>query len=143
MISIHTIKSRYYSIAKQLNAPAKYVGFAMTPRDFGYPHVEVHEPEYHYVITERGNDYERRRTTDPDELLYWLISDLTWQMASDWELDNRIEGEDPRRLRFQHDIDLLSKVNAEWAERKKAYYEETLKSHPYHDRSCVPSRYLG
>lgn len=133
MISINTLKSRYYAIAKKLNAPSKHVLFAMTPRDFGYPHIEVHGSEYHYVITERGEELERRRTTDSDELLYWMTSGITRKMASDWELAHRVEGEDSRRLLFQRDIDLLSRINAGWAERKKAEYDEVLEANPYFD----------
>lgn len=133
MISINTIKSRYYSIAKKLNAPSEQVMFAMQPRDFGYPHIEVHAPEYHYVVTERGNEFERRKTDDPEELLYWMITDLTRQMASDWELANRVDGEDPRRQLFQHEIDLLKKVNIDWAEKRKTHFDEIPEIHPYAD----------
>jgi len=134
MKSISTIKSRYYSIAKKLNASSKHILFALTPQGFGYPHIEVHEPEYHYVITERGNELERRCTTDPNELLYWLTSDLTLRMASDWELENRVEGQDSRRLIFKHDIELLEFINNEWAKRKKSYYDKILENHPYNDQ---------
>ena len=133
MKSINTIKSRYYAIAKKLNAPSKHVRFAMTTLDFGEPYIEVHESEYHYVVSERGEECKRQRTKDPDELLYWMVSDITWKMASDWELANREVGKDSRRLLFQRDIDLLEIINVDWADRKRTQYDEVLKSHPFND----------
>ena len=105
----------------------------MTTLGFGEPHIEVHESEYHYVVSERGEEFKRQRTKDPDELLYWMISNITRKMASDWELANREVGKDSRRLLFQRDIDLLKTINVDWAERKRTQYNEVLKSHPFID----------
>jgi len=89
MKMIAAIKSRYYSIARQLKAPAAHVHFATTPQHDGSPHVEMDGESYCYVVTERGQEFERRRTTDADELLYLLVSDVTRAMASDYELRHR------------------------------------------------------
>ena len=107
MKSISAIKSRYYSVARRLRAPTAHVHFATTPHHDGSPHVERNSDAYCYVVTERGREFERRRTPDPDELLYWLVSDLTWAMACEYELRHRIADEDCRRLLFQKQLQCL------------------------------------
>src|SRR5262245_42640298 len=134
MKSTSDIKSRYYAIARQLNAPAAYVHFATTPQHDGSPHVELEGDTFYYVVTERGQEYERRRTPDPEELLYWLVSDLTWAMASEDELRRRIPAQDFRRLLFKKHLELLADINNEWSQHKKAEYDRVLAEHPFEDR---------
>src|SRR5690242_11037095 len=100
MNSVSAVKSRYYSIARQLGAPAVHVHFATRPQHDGRPHVERGGDNFCYIVTERGQERERRRTHDPEELLYWLVSDLTWAMASEYELSHRAPDQDFRRLLF-------------------------------------------
>lgn len=133
MKSIETIKSHYYRIAKQLNAPKKYVRFAKTANHDGSPHIEFVNDKYYYVVTERGVELERKQTTDPDEILYWLISDITFYMSSDYELNHRIESEDCRRQLFKKDVELLNGIESHWAEKKKKEYESILKTNPFYD----------
>jgi len=47
-----------------------------TPQHNGTPHIEVVGGKYHYVVTERGRELERRVAESEDEILYWLVSDL-------------------------------------------------------------------
>lgn len=133
MKTIADIKRRYYSIARRLKAPAAHVQFATTPQHDGSPHVELEGKSYCYVITERGQEFERRRTTDPDEVLYWLVSDVTRAMASDHELRNRAKRDDFRRLLFKKHLELLADVSNEWSQRKKMEYDRVLAEHPFRD----------
>lgn len=134
-MNLSTIKNRYYEIARKLGAPRKHIRFATTPQHDGGPHIEYEGPELHYVITERGSEFERRKTKDPDELLFWLVSDLTWAMASEWELANRIEGEDFRIQLFQKDVELMMKINEHWANLIKDKYEQLLsRKYPFRSK---------
>ncbi len=129
-MDLSAIKQRYYKIARQLRAHAKHVQFSTTPQHDGSPHIEYVGDELHYVVTERGQEYERRRTKDPDELLFWLVSDMTRGIASEWEPEHRIENEDSQRQFFRRHIELLGQVEDEWASRMKAKYEMLL-GEPY------------
>ena len=133
MKTISAIKSRYYSMAKQLQAPPAHIRFATTPQHDGSPHVERGGDLFCYVVTERGQELKRRRTADSDELLYWLLSDLTWAMAIDYELRHRVTKHDVRRLLFKKHLELLAQLNSEWSHRKKAEYDQVLATHPYWD----------
>ena len=133
-MTLRSISDRYHAIARDLAAPAKHVRFVTTPQHDGSPHIECIGGEFHYVVTERGSEHEHRKTSDAEELLFWLVSDLTWAMALDWELQHRIEGEDFRRQFFRKDIELMSLVSEEWARRKKQKYEKILGEYPFDDR---------
>ena len=84
---IQALKSKFYTFAEQVLAPKKYIRFSEKPQHDGSPHIEYGGNEFLFIVTERGERYDEKRTTDPDEILFWLVSDLTWSMASDYELD--------------------------------------------------------
>ena len=98
----------------------------------GSPHVEVRDT-YHFVIRERGIELSRRRTSDLEELFYWIMEWLASSMSWDYELRHRRKGEDPRRQGFAKQCELLAALSPEWAERKRAEQAEILDRHPYHD----------
>jgi hypothetical protein len=96
-------------------------------------HVEKNGNFYSYVVTERGNEYERRATADPDELLYWLVSDAVFVAASEWELRNRRPLRDSRRAIFSKEIEWLSEFSPCWVARKQTEINEILQAHPFND----------
>jgi hypothetical protein len=118
-------------MARVLGAPPQRVRFETTPQEDGSPYIEGVDGEWHSVRTAHGREIERRKTSDPDELLFWLISDLTFSMARDWERERRIEGEDIRRQLFRKDVELLSGVRPDWAKRKSEEYEKILGPYPF------------
>jgi hypothetical protein len=99
----------------------------------GSAHVEVAADAYCYVVTERGTELERRRTRDPEELRYWLLSDVVFSLASEYELKHRIAGQDFRRLLFQKQVDLMGQLNPGWSERRTQEIQGTLSTHAYDD----------
>ena len=102
-----------------------------SPTHTGSPHAEIVNSEYHYVVTERGSEFERKVTKDEDELLYWFVSDSTFSIACSWELEHRKGNEDSRRQLFAKQIELLNKVNPVWAGRMRKYHEQVLKENPF------------
>ncbi|MBA4016514.1 MAG: hypothetical protein C0483_04945 [Pirellula sp.] len=133
VLSHSTLRNRYYALCKRLGAPRTASVYHTVGTGFGDPHVEINSAGYHYVVTERGQEYRRRTTTDAEELLYWLISDVVFDMASKYELQHRVPKQDGRRLMFQKRIELISTLSPEWAERKRAEIEAILAEHPYSD----------
>ena len=128
-----SLREKYRQLSIRLGASPTFQTFFETAQHDGTPHVEIDGDEYIYVVTERGLRYDEQRTTDEDEILYWLLADASWAMASGYELRNRIEGQDFRRLLFAKDIELMENVNREWGERKRKYYANILMEHPYND----------
>src|SRR5918997_1030850 len=118
MVAVSTIRSRYYKVARRLGAPKHLVMFATQPRPDGGAYVELDGDAYAYVVWERGVELQRKVTHDPEEILYWLVSDLTFEMAMEYELDHRRKDQDSRRLLFEKNLELLAVANQTWSERK-------------------------
>lgn len=114
--------------------PAKEpYSFLTTARHDGSPHVEFANGTYYYVVTERGTEFERESFTDKDDLLYRLVADITFGMAVDHELRNRIGGQDFRRVMFGKRIELMERVGPEFGAKARQETAEILKENPYDD----------
>lgn len=130
---IRVVAQRYLEMAQLLGAASQHICFHLTPQDDGSPHIEYEGDELIYVHTERGERYGERRTSDVNELLYWLVSDLIWAMAQDYELSHRAAGADCRRQLFSKQIELFTLVDPSWAKQKQAEIDRILVDHPFHD----------
>ena len=132
-MSISTIRKKIRQYSKQINSPKRLITVRSTPTQFGDPHIEIDERGYHYVNWERGIEHERRTTEELDELLYWLMADITHNMASDYELNHRVPKQDFRRLLFETQLNLLKKINADFHNRMEEEINEILINNPYQD----------
>jgi hypothetical protein len=63
------------------------------------------------------------------------MSDVTTSTALELELNNRILGQDSRRQWFAKNIELLSRLSAEWAGRKRSEYMQILAEQPFRDET--------
>ena len=101
-LSLDDIKKKVDEVAGKINAPTDLLPTYGYSRDFAYPHIEVDNAgRLNYVILERGQELERKTTDNLDDLLYWVFSGITFSMACDYELKNRIEMKDCRRMIFE------------------------------------------
>lgn len=125
------IQLRYTAIARRLIGPCATGHINTTPGHDGSPHIEAVDGGWEYVVTERGSEIERRRTTDPDEVQFWLVADLTWGMAVGYELKHRRGGEDCRRVIFAKQVELLNAVNPAWANRVQERFDRILAENPF------------
>lgn len=103
--------------------------------DVGVPHVEFENGQYHYIVTERGLDLSRRSTADINEILYWMLYDLTFWMGSAYEFKNRVEGPDFRRMMFAHWLEQMQKADQAMADRLKLDIERILAENPFVDHA--------
>lgn len=101
--------------------------------DFGRPHIEVGELEYHYVAVERGQEISRVSTSDLDDLLFQIFCDVTFHLAVEYELEHRIETQDCRRIIFRRQIELLSTLSPAWAGCESARHVMILDANPFDD----------
>lgn len=97
--------------------------------DGARPHIEV-DDFYHFVVVERGAEIARKSTKDLDELLYWIFDDITFSVASSYELHHRINGEDSRRLLFSKQSELLYSLSPDWARRNDERIRGILARYP-------------
>jgi hypothetical protein len=88
--------------------------------------VTLFSPLFQYTLT---TEIPSSTTKDIDELLYKIFADVTFTLSGDYELTHRVKNQDPRRIRFQHQIELLTILSPEWGKRKSQEYEKILQEH--------------
>ena len=131
--SFSTIRKKIREFGKKINAPSHLLSVRSTGDGFGNPHIEIGKNEYFYVVTERNMEFERRKTNNFDKLLYWLLSDIVFIMASKFELENRNPDEDSRRQLFAKEINLMEKIDPKFVKWKKEEISKILANNPYED----------
>lgn len=141
--TLEGIRDAITRIARIIQAPDKLLPTYSSSIDGGHPHIELDLHGFHYVVVERGHEFERRTTRDPNELAYWVFDSVTFSMAADFELRNRKELQDCRRMMFQKQLELLKELDDSWMERKKRDHEAVLKEHPFDDYSSVRAKLTG
>ncbi len=113
-------------------------------RDFGYPHIEVDANGLlHYVIVERGEELERKTTNELDELLYLIFASVTFSMAGKFEVKNRIEDKDSRRMMFAKQEELLCILSDAWRQKEKEEHQRILERCPFDDLAGLRAIYCG
>jgi len=133
ILSLATIRKKTTDIARIINAPRDLLPTFGSTRDFGNPHIEVDKKNYHYVIVERGIEWERSTTQNLNELLYWIFNDVTFQMACDYEVKNRVNNQDFRRELFRKQLELMKNINSDFSKKLEEEIREILKNHPFND----------
>lgn len=142
--TIGEIQNVTFDLAKKINAPNHLLPTFSTPRGDATPNIEV-DPSglYYYVISERGQEYERKITSDLNDLLYWIFSSVTFSMACDYELQHRIADKDGRRIIFAKQLELLGILNKEWQEKEAEEHACILTNYPFDDLAGLRATYCG
>ena len=130
LLDVPTIQRRVKALAGRLGRSDLTIRSSSTQD--GSPHIEV-DDSYSFVVCERGVELQRRKTTDLDELLFWILENVTSNLAWNYELQHRRDGEDSRRQAFAKQVELLSLLSPDWGDRQKAELEEILARHPFRD----------
>lgn len=135
MKKINEIMAEVTCFAKLIDASTDDLPTYGKTMDFGCPHVEVNGSGYHYVVVERGQELARKTTKDYEELLYWIFKYATHNLAFAYELENRIEDQDCRRIAFPKQIELMTKISSKMAARLTEHICEVLRRAPYDDEA--------
>ena len=138
------IKKRVDELASKIDAPSNLLpSFGQQTWD-AHPYIEVDSLGFmFYIISERGQEYERSMTDKIEDLLYRIFSTVTFTMACDYELKNRIEDKDCRRIMFEKQEELLGLLNNNWSQRQKDEHQSALKNHPFDDLAGLRATYCG
>lgn len=137
MLTLSEIKQEIDRLAAMVGASEPLLPTYGRSEDGARPHIEVDSCGYHYVIVERGEELKRVSTQDLDELLFRVFADVTFNLAVDYELKHRIEGQDFRRIIFRRQVDLLSILSKAWADREDRAHEQILPEHPFDDFASI------
>ena len=144
LLSLQDIKDKTEKLALRIDAPADLLPTYGHSRDFGYPHIEVDSAGLmHYVVVERGQELERKTTSDLDQLLYWIFADVTFSMAGKFEVKNRIRDKDSRRMMFAKQEELLGILSNPWRQKEREEHQRILERHPFDDLAGLRAIYCG
>lgn len=133
MKNLNEIQKIITEIGKKIDAPKNLLTIFSSPQSDAAPYIKTNNNEYLYIIEERGNTLKIKSTDDFDLLLYWLVKDIVFSMSTEYELNHRHENKDSRRIIFEHELQLLKKINNEWLKRREGEIENTLNNAPYED----------
>ena len=118
LLDLSEIKQRVDTLAAKIGAPESSVPSCGQNWADDHPYYEV-SWAYHLVERQRGEEH-RRWTTDLDEALYWGFETVTFNMASDYQVRHRVEGEDSRWMLFAYQLQLLNILDPAWPEKRVA-----------------------
>jgi hypothetical protein len=97
------------------------------------PFIEQRGDGFHFVVSERGTEYERVVSADATEILALVFQGITFDMAVDYELAHRVPGADSRRLIWARQLEILEQLDSSWARRRQQETQGILKQNPYRD----------
>ena len=129
--SISALGETFRRMAQDLKVESYFKSFHTTPHHDGSPHIELVDGKFHFVVTERGIELERRMGLSADEVLYLLFDGITQHMATQYELENRKESQDGRLVWFPYQEKLMGDLNPSWGERLKSEHAAILREHPF------------
>jgi hypothetical protein len=142
--TVTEIQNIVNQLAERINAPKYLLPTFSSPIGDATPNIEVDNLGlYNYVISERGEEYERKITSDLNDLLYWIFASVTFSMACDYELKNRIDEKDFRRIMFAKQEDLLGVLNKDWKEKERKGHQSILNNNPFDDLAGLRATYCG
>jgi len=131
-MTITELQATIQSLAQKIEAPATTLP-AFSSVD-NHPYVEIDgSGQLYFMFKERGEEKERKVTSDPDTLLYWVFSSITFSMALDHSRKNKIKGQDNRRISFKKQIELLTTLNNAWGATRQTEQQEILRTNPFDD----------
>jgi hypothetical protein len=119
MDDITALKSRMVALAREIDVPDHLLPTFGYSEQNGRPHIELRDGEFHLVMEERGQEYGRFTTTSLDDLLYHVFRDATYSTAAARLRVSQLTSSS-RRAILRSQIDLLERVNPDWAKRREA-----------------------
>ncbi|MCA6956272.1 Imm63 family immunity protein [Pectobacterium polaris] len=130
----------FSEIQKKVNDLGECVGipesdlhiFSSSPGD-GRPHISYDNGFYNYIYSERGVEFFRKTTSSKDELFYWIMSEFVYEISFQYELENRVENRDGRRIAFNKALSLMGNISDEWRLKAQNEIDDILATNPYTD----------
>ncbi|GEP52725.1 hypothetical protein FNO01nite_33970 [Flavobacterium noncentrifugens] len=136
------IKNAIYELAEKIDIPKNSFAYLWKSNEDAYPFVEIDAlGNIHFKVSERGKILEDKIAKNKDELLYWIFSGISFSIACEYELKNRIENQDCRRIIFEKQNEILDKLNSNWKEKRITSQLNILKNHPFDDLASIRATY--
>jgi Immunity protein 63 len=144
MSQVQLLEREFNRLSKKIAVPERLKPvFGPSDYDESSYVFQDYKNDLHYTAKERGQISFDKMTSDFDEILYWIFDSITSSMAFDFELNNRIEEKDSRRIAFEYQAQLMSTLNKLWSEKTIKKHNEILKEHPFDDFASIRATYCG
>ncbi|MBA8833456.1 MULTISPECIES: Imm63 family immunity protein [Rhizobium] len=102
------IENRFLEVAHKIGVPAGKTIVQFQGDGMATPYVDLKDSdEIYYVVEERGVELEGVKCSSIDDVLYFLFSDITHDMASSHAATHGKPGTEFRRLMFQEQLRLF------------------------------------
>lgn len=130
------LTARYRKILERLGRPLSDAQPFFSLQSDGSRHYEpAGSVGWDAVIAERGCEPERTHLVDDEAALYVLAEDVIFNEALYWEMERRIENQDPRHILFAKQVELMGLISKEWQLRLEGELAVILAQFPYRDAS--------
>ncbi|MGI4833636.1 MAG: Imm63 family immunity protein [Janthinobacterium lividum] len=130
MLTLGALEAVITALGQLVQAPPELLPTFGHNRDFAYPEVRVDARGYHFVVIERGQELEHQVFPQLAELLFTVFSSVTFSLAGSYEVQHRRAGQDTRILLFARQVELLARLDASWAARRRAEADWYLAGRP-------------
>ncbi len=97
-------------------------------------YIYAQEDKYHLVFTEKGKVRVHRELDTKDEVLWSVLDIVVFDVAMDYAMKNRVQGEDFRRQLFAKEIELYARFGKVFENRKIDEINKILEENPYCDK---------
>ncbi|MEL7569509.1 MAG: Imm63 family immunity protein [Eubacteriaceae bacterium] len=116
---------REINVVFNINPPAEDV--------WGDTYVYSDNGGYHYIGIQRCKKVMHQITEDLFDIAYWIYRFPTFSMGFNFELKNRNNNQDTRRIAFKKALELLDLIGENFRKRDEIDIDEILKESPYDD----------
>lgn len=138
MLELNEVKEKMYELGDRVGIDRNsslYPMFSSTSIVFGDgSSIYTYNSKYHYVIMERGNEIEHHVSKSLDDILYLVFSNITFTLATNYEVKHRKDNQDFRRLLWAKQLELLKNISINYYEIEKKEVDRILKISPYRDQ---------
>ena len=140
-LNLERLKETVIELASVIDAPEHLLPTFGYFEDGSRMALFITESEYQCYMMEHGRKYCLLATENLDEVLYKIFVDVCNSMAGKYEIEHRVQNQDPRRLLFERTLSLLAKLNDLWAKLQSEDIERILQIHPYDDNKMLRVEY--
>ena len=126
----YRIKNEINILSSKINVPTELIPEINVSNEYASQFIEIDINNIVYlVIKERGNEIERLIPKDLNQLLFFVFKNITFTMAKNFELNNRIQNQDCRIIIFKKQLELINILDDSWVEIVKKEHEYYLNNY--------------
>jgi len=118
ILTLPQIEGKIREFAAIIKAPEEFIPTFGVSTETGLPHIEIDERFYSLIVSEKGLEISRDTFEDPDELLFNVLHDISFSMASELVFEDG-KTQNYRERFFQEQKNIISKINLFYMEKVK------------------------